>query len=426
MGLLLVVAVLLAALLVSGLGSRIVDGVEVAICRIGGGDCQVDPHADGRPPLSECVTGSSTRGISGAVKVFFVTLGGGVEGVKEVRADGTARVTLKGNAKAGLKFSTPGAEADVGSTEAGTGERSAKLTGKGEVGKAWTFADEAAADDFLDDVEKKVVASLDPRWNLPFTDDDADIELPEAGETIYSGGVEVSLKAELKSGTGLEGNLGAGVGATFNQDPDSPGYGDKTYFFELAGGGRASGEAGPFEIGGGGQGKTRVAITYGRDGREKSMRVIGQLDVTGSGSLSEVFAGQDLEGFLDGAERLKVTGAEEVGGRLVFDAKVDLADDPENLAAVRAFLDGRDPETGQPVSKVDATQRLFHRFNETAVVNGRVYGLSKSQRGFDVDGSVFGVSGEYTSEDATLLDAYYRSRDEGGFTRWEECVRKQR
>jgi hypothetical protein len=70
-----------------------------------------------------CVTNSSQRGLAGAVKIFFVEIGGGVQAIKEIRADGSVKITIKGNAEAGLEFGAPGAEVDACPPAASTAAR---------------------------------------------------------------------------------------------------------------------------------------------------------------------------------------------------------------------------------------------------------------------------------------------------------------
>ena len=418
MGVLLLVAVVIGALVTTQLGGQIADAAKAAVCRIAGGDCESeDARAErtGEPALVDCIRSSSKRGINGAVKIAVVKFGGGVEGILEVRADHTARVLINGNAKAGLEFAPPTAEVDAGNTEAGAGQREFGVSGKGEYGRAWTFNNEGEAKQFIDDVKKKVTAMADPRPNLPFTDDDADIDLPDHDETTYAGGVEVRGKGELGSGTGLEGNLEVGGGAVFNEDSDSPDYGDKTYFFKVNGSVAGQGKAPIFNLGASGKGETRVAITYDRSGAMKSMRVIGQLDVTATANLKASIEGKDLKQFVESAQKAKGGAQEQAGGRVIFDARLDLTD-PANAAAAQAFIH-------QPGA--DSAVDLYDRFEADATVNARFYSLTSEKVDAGVDLGVFEVSGEYTSEDAALLDAYYRDRATGGFKQWEDCVRGQ-
>jgi len=426
MGLLLLVAAIVGLLLTTPIGAPIRQEVEAAICRITGGDCEAgagaQQRADGRPPLSECVRTSSQRGVNGAVKVIVFKLGGGVEAMREERADGSVKVTLKANAKAGLDFGGPEAEVEGGGAEAGSGEREIEVTGAGEVAKAWTFRTPEEADAFQDDVSKKVKAHLSFAPNFPGTSDDEDIELPPAGETTIQGGVSVRGKAEAASGTGIEGNLGASVGATFNDDRSSPDFGDKTVYFEVAGSGTATAQAGVFDLGGSAGGKTRVGITYDRNGKEKAMTVNGQIDVTVTGELTRVADGADLKKLVANAQKASATGRDDAGGRLQVEAKLDLTV-PENRDAARRLIDGRDPVTRAPVSRIDALGGLARRFESDATVNARAYALVKSQTGGELDLGVLGVEGNLTTEDTRLLDAYYRNLENGDFQRWEDCVR---
>ncbi len=100
---------------------------------------------------------------------------------------------------------------------------------------------------------------------------------------------------------------------------------------------------------------------------------------------------------------------------MIFDARLDLTD-PANAAAAQAFIH-------QPGA--DSAVDLYDRFEADATVNARVYSLTSEKVDAGVDLGVFEVSGEYTSEDAALLDAYYRDRATGGFKQWEDCVRGQ-
>ena len=295
MGVLLLVAVVIVAMVATPLGGSIADGAAAAICRIAGGDCESDDAREartGEPALVDCIRSSYKRGINGAVKIAVVKFGGGVEGVLEVRADGTAKVLINGNAKAGLEFAPPTVEVDAGNTEVGAGEREFGISGKGE---------------------------------------------------------------------------------------------------------------------------TKVAITYDRDGKMKTMRVLGTLDVTATENLKASIEGKDLKQFVESAQKAKGGASEQAGGRVIFDASLDLRD-PANAAAAQAFIH----EPG-----IDSAVDLYDRFEDSATVNARFYSLSREKVDAGLDLGVFAVSGEYTAEDAALLDAYYRDRATGGFKQWEACVRGQ-
>jgi hypothetical protein len=428
MGMLLLVALVIAAIVATNLHTQIATRTAELICQIAGDQCEGSggESVDGKPPATMCVTNSSSRGLAGAVKVFFVEIGGGVEAIKEVRADGSVKITIKGNAKAGLEFGSPGGEFEGGGVDADTPGGEVSVAAKGEYGRSWVFKNDEEADEFVDKVKRKVTAIIDPTPNMPFTDDDADIELPDHDETTFAGGVEVDAKGSLGGGAFDGGLSGAvGVGAIYNEDEDSPFYGDKTYFFDISGGGEVSASSGPTEslvsLGLGGDASVRLAVTYDREGRPRKALVIGQLDVTGSGSLALEDASKDLDDLLQGLKKVKAGGSSSVGGRAIFTADLDLHD-PENLAAFNAFKDGRDPVTGDPVSRWDAGADLFDRFNDDATLNARFYAVTSDDVSAGFDAGIFGVEGEYTSEDATLVDAFYRPPNGiGGFQEWKEC-----
>ena len=423
MGMLLLVALVIAATVATNLHQQIATRTAELICQIAGDQCEGSggESADGKPPATMCVTNSSSRGLAGAVKVFFVEIGGGVEAIKEVRADGTVKITIKGNAKAGLEFGSPGGEFEGGGVDADTPGGEVSVAATGEYGRAWVFKNDDEADEFVDKVKRKVTAIIDPTPNMPFTDDDADIELPDHDETTFAGGVEVDAKGSLGGGSFDGGLSGAvGVGAIYNQDEDSPFYGDKTYFFDISGGGEVSG-AGPLNLGLGADASVRLAVTYDRDGRPRKALVIGQLDVTGTGALALEDKSKDLDDLVKGLKRVSAGGSSSVGGRAIFTADLDLHD-PANLAAFNAFKDGRDPVTGEPVSRYTAGADLFDRFNDDATLNARFYAVTNDDVSAGFDAGIFGVEGEYTSEDATLVDAFYRPPNGlGGFQEWKEC-----
>ncbi len=407
LGIMLVVAAIILAVSATPLGTKVADGLNAAICRITGGSCEPEDgnYEAGIPPLNECVRGSSQRGLEGEVKVFFITVGGEVKGKKEVFADGSVRVTFEGNADVGLEFGSPGAEVEGGGAEGGGGAE-VEVSAGGGAAYAWDFENEDDANDFVDDVEKKTIAILDPTPNMPFTDDDADIELPDPTRRTYQGGVEVNASGDAGA-VGLDGAISGKGGVTYNDKT-----GEKTVFLELSGSGSANG--GPF--GGGFAGSGRVAITYDKDGNASSARFIGTADVTANFGLSaDDLKSGNLEEVLDEASKdatkFKVDGG--AGARAVFDANLALGPDhPENQAALDAFLNG------QAGSGAD----LLGRFNDDAVMNTRLYSLEKSKTGGGVDGTVFGAEGYYSTEDADLLNAWYRNKTDGGWTQWEDCV----
>ena len=432
LGALLLVCAIVIVLVSSGAGGQIRGGIQDAICRILGGECASDGTGpNGEPLAAECVRNSSQRGIAGSVRVAAFDFGAGVEGIKEYRADGTVKVTIKGNVKAGLNW---GVDVGIkaGDMEAGVGSGGrAGLTGS--VARAWIFPNGEDADRFISDVKKKVAAKANPLPNFPGTKDDADIELPPHDESTIQGGLELRTKAGATGVQTLERNISAALGRTVNTNAGTPDEGDTTYFFEFAGGAVQDTGLGEldqeklllFKIAASGQLKLKLAYTVDRDGQPKTLRATGQLDVTAIGDVSASFpdlTGQSFKTVLDRLTSRKEAQNGELGGRAIVDFKLDLRD-PQNRDAAEGFIHGRD-SAGAPVSRLDSMLDLGGRLLADSTFNARFYSLAKHKTSVGFDAGVFGVSGEYTSEDANLVAAYYRPADGDAFglQEWDSCV----
>lgn len=399
LGALLLVSVVIAAVALTDVGARIEYHARILVCQIGGGtDCGKVAGNPDAPALTQCITRSSDKSIQGSVKVLVFKLEGGVEGVYRVAADGTTWVTLKANAGAGLEFSTPGVEAGTDEVQASSPKGEFSVTGRGEFARTWKFKSEDDAHSFINHMVDKVVALADPIPNFLQGADDYDPPNQDS-DTIY-GGVNVSGGVS-GGGASASGGVEAGLGAQFYAN------GDKTYFFRA----KANVKAGYESFGGGGDATVTIGVTYDSKGNEKSMTVLGVGNVAGGIQLT----GDDgLSGVMKA-----LSGSVQAGKRVEFQSTLDLTK-PENRRAARAFLDGRDPETGEPVDLATATAGLYHRFDEDAPTNVRLYDLSQTDVGVDVDGSVLGFSAQYASHDANLTDAWF-DPGPGGFQQWYDC-----
>ena len=379
-------------------GSRIEYHARILVCKIAGGtNCEAESGNPDAPALTQCITRSSDKSIQGSVKVLVFKLEGGVEGVYRVAADGTTWVTLKANAGAGLEFSTPGVEAGSDEVQASSPKGEFSVTGRGEFARTWKFRSEDDAHDFINHMVDKVVALADPIPNFLQGADDYDPP-DQDSDTIYGG---VSAAGSVSGGgASASGGVEAGVGAQYYAN------GDKTYFFRA----KANVKGGYESFGASGGGTITIGVTYDKNGNEKSMTVLGVGDVAGGLQLT----GDGLTGVMKA-----ISGTAQAGRRVEFQSTLDLTK-PENRRAARAFLDGRDPVTGEPVDLATATSRLYHRFDEDAPTNVRLYDLSQTDVGVDVDGSVLGFSAQYASHDANLTDAWF-DPGPGDFQQWYDC-----
>jgi hypothetical protein len=414
LGGLLIVSVIVAALALTSVGPQIGFRIKVLVCEIGGGhDCEHtvkgNPEA---PELSKCIVRDSDKAIDGSVKVLVFKFSGGVKGVYQVAADGTTTVTLQADAGAGLEFSTPGVKAGDGSTEASSPKGEFSVSGNGEFARSWKFGSEKDANDFIHHMVDKVVAEADPIPDFLQSADDYDPP-HQSSDTVYGG---VSLSGSASAGGGgayaeAGGGVEAGVGAKFDAN------GDKTYFFRAKA--NVDAKAGISFAGGfgaGGDGEITIGITYDKNGNEKTMSVEGVGSVSGGLDLT---GESDLSGLMKGLEKGTVAGSSQQGKRIEFESELDLSD-PANRRAARAFIDGKDPDTGQPVSLGDATSQLYNRFDAAGKTNARLYDLDSSEVGVDVDGTVLGFSLKYSSHDAHLTNAWF-DPGPGGFQPWYDC-----
>jgi hypothetical protein len=165
---LLVVAALLAgggaaAAAIPGVGERIGRTVRTGICIVGGDLCRTgDAAAAGLPP---CVTAEKSNRQDTTLDIAVVRFGGHGEWLLALQSDGTAVVTrleeneVGGTVGVGLTFTPAGIE----------GGASAAATIGYRGGKAWRFADAAAARAFLDGARRDsaVQSAREPdmRWD---------------------------------------------------------------------------------------------------------------------------------------------------------------------------------------------------------------------------------------------------------------------
>ena len=411
MGVLLLVAATIGVFALTDIGERIGYEARILVCKIAQGDnCDAMAGNPDAPDPSKCVVSSSDKSIQAAVKVLVFKLEGGVTGVYRVSADGTTYVTLQANAGAGLEFSTPGVEAGSDEAAASSPKGEFSVTGRGEFARTWKFDSTDDADEFIDNTVKKVIAVSDPIPN--FLQDDDDYDLPEQdSDTVYGG---INVTGSVSGGGGgayaaAGGSIEAGVGAKYAEN------GDVTYFFKAKAGLNAragTNFAGGF--GANGDGEIVIGVTYDKNGKEKTMSVTGVGTVAGGIDLRGNT--EDLSGMLT---KFSGAGNGQAGKRVEFQSELDLTD-PANLNAARAFIDGVDPTTGEPVGLGEASLDLFDRFDTDAATNVRFYDVDKTELGFDIDGSVLGFSAKYNSTDADLSSAYF-DPGPGGFQPWFDC-----
>ena len=206
MGMFLIVALIVSALVAIGMQTQISNQVSLLICRIAGGDCAAQQAAVDE----NCIVSSSTSKGSAAVTVAVVKVGEESTMIKTVYADGRTVFTLLKNGSVAAEL-IAGAKAKAGKIGFDA-TASASAGGKLEGAMTYTFTDPEKAKEFEDQVRKHgsfgqvardVAEGFDPfgakDWVLDNTiGEDVDAEdLPEPDSTYVS--AEAFIKGEAKA-----------------------------------------------------------------------------------------------------------------------------------------------------------------------------------------------------------------------------------
>jgi len=181
------------AVAVPGVGDRVVAAVRTGICIAGGDLCRTaDAAAAGLPP---CLTRERGERQDTTIDIAVVRVGGHGEWQLALRSDGGAVVTrleeneVGGTVGVGVSFSPVGIDAGA----------SATLSAGYRSGRAWRFADAAAARAFLDGARRDARVSAgrapDERWDA--LAGSADAQAAAAVADLARMGVEAGGEAVL-------------------------------------------------------------------------------------------------------------------------------------------------------------------------------------------------------------------------------------
>jgi hypothetical protein len=414
MGTLLIVAAVILAVSVTPVGDEIRKRAQEIVCRIAGVSCPQDP------PPSACVVSEQSASVSvnGNIDVRFVNikLEGGVEYVRQLRANGEVAITVKlpvtGAVGPALKKALGlGAELDV---NAGSG-----------VTPAVTFVleDAAAADKFEQQLTDSAIAIAAGPVGAHLLGKDVDIDIPPVESTSfeYTHGGEVSIGTEGAGGYGngsLE--LGNALGIKKNLTEGKPNSGDITAYYRIEGG--LSGEAGLMlgqQAGGGLAGDVMMAVVFDSSGKPKGLQVIA----TGSYEGQFQYGGRfrDLEGALEGLKGLDIKANAGEGQKIQLQLDLDLSDgDVAN--ALLEFVQGVNPITGDPGNTAEAAAELGEALLDNGKAQIRTYDTSSTNAGAGIDLGVGGAGIDINTSDSDLTGAYDFVPGQG-FLPSQTCVR---
>ncbi len=313
-----VAAVLVLGASVAGGGvvlNGVVRGLELALCRVTGGDCV-------GAKLAACTVRSRETGGRLGLKLTFVKLGGSLSLLREELSDGTVDVTLIDGADA-APTAALGASGGVrlgGDRLGGGAITKAELLVRLGRRRAWHRPDAASADRLVEDIRKHVATSVGNaipvigpgvRRLVRVVGGDGD-RLPVPDVSGVSADLEGAVKAEVAGVAGIRLGLKGSLGGTRDRRT-----GRSTLVLALegnagatltraAGGGGLSGSAGP-----------TIMVTYDRRGEPIELAVA----VAGSGR-GDPGLGLPRRQADDAAGRLEVTSRLSLAreaNRIVYD-----------------------------------------------------------------------------------------------------------
>jgi hypothetical protein len=417
MGVLLIVVAVLAAFAGTPVGEEIRGQARAIVCKIAGVSCPPPP-----PQLSTCVVDESSTSVSlnANVNVRFVNveLEGGVEYVRQLRANGDVAVTVKlpvsGNVGPKLaKALGMGAELDFN-------------VGSGATPQVtFVLPDEAAADRFEQQLADSAVAIAAGPIGSRLLGKSVDIDIPpvESVAFEYTHGGEVSIGADGPGGYGNGSlNLGNALGIRKNLTEGKPNSGDITAYYRVEG--ALAGEAGLLVGEGGGgalAGDVMMAVHFDSSGQPKGMTLVATGSYEGRLQLQGKF--KDLQTALGAVNGLDIKANQGAGQKVQLQLDLDLSND-EVRNALLEFVQGVNPVTGSPGDTAAAASRLGDALLENGKAQIRTYDTSSTNGGASLDLGIGGGGVDINTSNSDLTGAYDFVPGDG-FIPSQTCVRSQ-
>jgi hypothetical protein len=437
MGVILIIAAILAAVLLSGVGRDITEKIEVTLCRIAGGDCDDSgPGAFACPVRTTTSTDKLSVGVS--VKLFSGEGSGERVVIKEEFDDGTARYTVIDKASLEVALGEEGAGAGILGVG---GSLTARLAAAGVLENADIY--ETSDPDQTEDIDEALASSdgiegslrgvenaLDAPTDLfnsvspvdlPDVDGflfdqafgDADLPEPDSEYVGAEGGLDLSAGASGDQGpeeAGAEADLQAAVGGRHFTSGDRAGQTELYYRIEgQAGAELKSSILGESNVGA--SGELVATLVLDENGRPIILRVNGVGTVTGRNELGQTDLAQTDLGLTEDDLRELAIDSDETSGRTVeFTGELDLTDE-ENLQPVLDLL------SVNPLDKLEGATNLVPQLAEGADVQYGIYDTEQSEDTTDTNLVVASLSTEDTEQVNTLRSLY---RKPSGSTNFEQ------
>lgn len=363
LGLAAVVAALVMALagVAPSLGQDVAAGYEAVICRVTGGtDC-------GTPPEEEevCITRIARLEVTGGVTIMSVGPELTVATEKRVRSDGTVQVAMSADGSLGPEF-IAGASLQVGNVEVETPGGDIDIEGSAATTLIYEFPDEAAADEFIEDVGQAATAITSNPVDALIGGGLDGVDIPPPNAVQITGGVGMEGSG---SGTVIEGQGGGSVAAGLVHDLDN---GHTTFILEV--GGSVGGEFQPLADAAGGEisNTTQVRLEVDESGNPVAIELRNTL--TG-----------EVSGLITGTAAQSLIGDESVAGEV---ATALVGVEPSATAQVRtnAQVNLDDPQMGDAAGQLadailsgdaarisDATATLGQEIYDNGEITADVY-----------------------------------------------------
>jgi hypothetical protein len=397
MGILLVVSAICLALFATGINTSIADNVQQAICRIIGKDCSPKP-----PVLSECVVSESSDKVTlngeFNVRYFKVKLEGGVEYVRQVRANGQVAITVK--------LPTSGGIGPPLAKELKVGELDGTVKAGQTPQVTFILPSAKAADTFEHQVTDSAIAIAAGPIGSRILGKKVHIDVPPVESVAYelTGGGNASIGVDSPGGYASGSiDLGQALGIRKNLTHGKPNSGDITAYYRLEG--KLKGEGGLLVgegVGGGLAGDETLAVTFASDGKPKALTVT----VSGSyeGKLQLQGKYKDLQTALGAVQGLDIKANQGEGQKIQIQLDLPL-DNPDIQNATLGLLRGINPVTGGPADTAAAAAQLKEAVLQNAKAQVRTYDTSSSQAGAKVDLGVGGGGVTFDSNNSDLTGA---------------------
>ena len=394
---LLVVAIVFA-IMATGINTKISDGMKAAICRIIGDACEVEP-----PVLSECVVSESSDKVtlSGEFNVRFVKvkLEGGVEYVRQLRANGQVAITVKLPTSGGVgpplsKALKLGGQLD-GAIKAGS---TPQVT--------FVLPDEKAADTFESQVTESAIAIAAGPIGSRLLGKHVHVDVPPVESVAYelTSGGNASIGVDSPGGYANGSiDLGQALGIRKNLTEGKANSGDITAYYRVDG--KLAGEGGLLVgegAGGALAGDQTLAVTFDSGGKPKALTLTATGSYQGTLQLNGKF--KDLQQALGAVNGLDIKVNTGEGQKIQVQLDLPL-NNPAVQDATLAFLRGINPVTGGPADRVAAAQQLKDAILQNGKAQVRTYDTDSTTGGAKVDLGLGGGGVTYDSNHSDLTGA---------------------